>query len=95
MPSLPWLFLEEDSDTFMNIFSILKFYQDLCGLKINLIKIGLADLNMDIQIFSFYVSLTVCEILQWPLIWEFCLVLVIGLSLFEILLLKRFLKAFG
>lgn len=52
---------------FVNILFILKFFEVICGLKINLPKNVLAGINLDSHILTAFVTLVGCQILEWPL----------------------------
>ena len=60
-------FLKPDGDSFVNILTILGFYEAISGLKINLAKSGLVGINVDNHILNAFASLAGCQVLQWPI----------------------------
>lgn len=61
------MFLELDANSFVNIWSIMKLFEVISGVKINLSESGLVGENADSQILTAFAMLTGCESLQCPL----------------------------
>lgn len=63
------LFLEPDAESFVNVLSLLRFFEIASGLKINLSKSGLAGINVDSQVLTAFALSAGCQSLHWPLVY--------------------------